>query len=223
LQLADRIPQPLFEGSIQINLASLDLQGTAEALSHAETALRLARQTPRRSLEAEALNAAGVVRLQTGDTTTAENHFRAALAIAEPAGWRDLLRETRGHLGEMFERRGGWLEALGQYEAAIAGLEFATERDWRRTASGALLQANGRPYEGAVGFLRRLHAIDRLRGYDQQAFEMVERGRARVSRYPGRGAGGGEFLAHCSAETRDRSSAGRCLVRLRRNEYSWHA
>jgi len=182
LRLADRIPQPLFEASIHINLATLDLQRkrTADALSHAEKALRLARQTPRRSLEAEALNAVGTVRLQTGDTTTAESHFRAALAIAEPAGWRDLLRETREHLGEMFERRSQWLEALAEYQAAIAGLESLRSGIGEEQRQARFLQANGRPYERAIGVLRRLHANDPVRGYDRQALEMVERGRARA-------------------------------------------
>lgn len=70
--------------------------------------------------EAEALNDAGVVCVQTEDWDHAREYLLAALAIRQAQGNQAGQAITQGNLGMMYDRLGEPLEAIQAYEQSVA-------------------------------------------------------------------------------------------------------
>ena len=90
-----------------------------EAQPLLEEALRLARDTQNRNLEARALNNLGAVYLAQGRYSDAQTNFEGALAIREKAQAPQEVADTRHNLGDTFTKMGQYDKALQQYISAL--------------------------------------------------------------------------------------------------------
>jgi eukaryotic-like serine/threonine-protein kinase len=90
-----------------------------EALPLLQEALRLARETSNRDLEARALNNLGAMYLAQGQYSEAQTYFESALAIRETAKNPQETADTLHNLGDVFTRMGRYDQALKRYVAAL--------------------------------------------------------------------------------------------------------
>ena len=101
---------------------------SAEALPLLQEALRLARETRDRNLEARALNNLGAAYSSQGQYSEAQTYFELALGLREKAQSPQEVADTRHNLADTFARMGQYESALRQYNEALALRRNAGDR-----------------------------------------------------------------------------------------------
>jgi len=172
---------PWFNSRVLVNMgrAYLRLGQLQKAREHFEEAAREAHSLGSTRYEGEALVGLGEVHLHQGQLVEARRVFRQSLELGEKTGLAYLTVAARQGLGETAARQREYEEARREFAAAIENVESVRELVPDPELRIGLVQQNGAVYEGMINALYALHLQDRSKGYDRQAFDYAERGRAR--------------------------------------------
>lgn len=167
-------------GLVSLAHVSAALGRRAEAATAYRNALSLARAANFPGFEAHALSGLGRLAAASGDPAGARAFFGEELALRrrleDPAG------EAQAALAlARLDREEGRLDAARErIEAALARLEGLRVR-FRSPDVRVFASASSQPlYDFAVEVLMKLNEVFPAGGFDRRAFEMAERGRARV-------------------------------------------
>jgi tetratricopeptide (TPR) repeat protein/transcriptional regulator with XRE-family HTH domain len=169
LTLYQRLGNRLGEAKVHFNLATAlaDGQGRlADALGHAEQALRLYQAMGDKASEATALNNAGWIHGQLGDYQQARALCRQALSLCEEVGhlwleghvW-DSLGYAERHLGNLAEAASCYQRALSRYREAGDRLSEAIGLGYL----GDTCQAAGQRAQAREAWQEALAIFDELR------------------------------------------------------------
>jgi CHAT domain-containing protein/Tfp pilus assembly protein PilF len=195
--------RPLYERAIQIcerafgpdaiqvagalNALGFFLQDTrrlAEARPVHERALRIRERVfgPDHVNLVQSLNNLGVLSRQVGDYAAAQRYYERALPIERRADRPEMRWRVTYGLGMVYERTGRLADALPLYResaATVEGLARQFGDDAQRTQ---YLQADSRlrPYDALSRVLLKLHESDSSRGYDHEAWAVLEAKKGRV-------------------------------------------
>ena len=195
--------RPLFERALQIReqtlgpshpLVAVSLNGLAflhsttrnyaAARPLRERALQIREQTLGSSHPAVgwSLNGLGWVLWNSGDSSGAKSVFERALQIAKKAAIPDLLWRPSLGLGRVFEREGRLMEALAFYREGMHALEGQAGQFGEEGSRTQYLQAENRPavYEALARLLLKLHEQDGAKGYDREAWAVLEARKGRM-------------------------------------------
>lgn len=131
--------------------------------------------------EAKAYEVKGHALLDEDRLDEAEPLLRDAVARADTLGYFDLQEWSRAGLAEIARRRGDLPEALTLLEQAVA----VVQKVRRRSGGSADVQRGyfsqaGRSFDALVGVLFAMHERDPDGGYGERAWDVAQRGRARM-------------------------------------------
>jgi CHAT domain-containing protein/Tfp pilus assembly protein PilF len=150
------------------------------AIARLNEALRIARLLQMKPDEAAALTALGRSHLDKGRLAPSEACFRESLVLAQRLGMPEIILAAREGIAQTCLRRGLHAQAFQHLQPAVETIESLRARIPTPELQAAFVQQNSRVYETIIEVLSRLHARDPAAGYDRQAFDYVERGRARA-------------------------------------------
>ncbi len=149
-----------------------------------ERALQIREQAlgPTHPSVAWSLNGLGWLLWNTGDSSKAKSAFERALQIAKKAGIPDLLWRPYLGLGRVTEREGRLMEALVFYREGVHALEGQAGQFEEEGSRTQYLQAENRPavYEALARLLLKLHEQDGAKGYDREAWAVLEARKGRL-------------------------------------------
>ena len=181
LQASRRQAQQAFDRGM-----ALFQQGTKESLEQAlgewQRALEIYQQIGDRPSTAWTLVGIGRVYDALGDKQRALQYYEQALPLFEAVGDRGGQAVTLGNVANLYRSQDKLPEALDQINAAIALIEQLRgelQDDNLKTAYFASVQDY---YQFKVDLLMQLHRQQPQGGYDGQALETADQGRARVLR-----------------------------------------
>ncbi|MGI8552851.1 MAG: CHAT domain-containing protein [Dehalococcoidia bacterium] len=173
--LAEDLGDPVTEGVVLTNLGFIYLAGLGQpdrAQTTFQQALALARQLGDRSIEATALGGLGAVASGAGQFDLALRSFQQELTTTREAGDRAGQAIGLAGIGSVKEQQGDLGQALDSYQQAIA-VQEAIRTSARLAEFKAGLAAQ------AVDVYQRATLVLLALGRPAEAFELMERGRAR--------------------------------------------
>ncbi len=168
--------------SILQNLARVFLnQGNFQKAEETyEKAMVIAREVNSKTLIAYSLEGLGNVYLRLRQYTRAEEFFRQALDLGNEVTQPGLIWRTSYGMAKVCEELGRFTEALRFYYAAIDEVEKVRARASSDEGKSGFL-ANHLPiYEDFISFLYRLEQKYPKKDYLSQAFDSMERAKARM-------------------------------------------
>jgi len=118
----------------------------------------------------------------TGDSSSAKSLYERALGIARMSAAREGQWRGALGLGIIYEREGLPTEALALYQEAVQTVEGLAEQFGEEASRAQFLQAEGRlaAYDRLARLLLKLHEQDSSKGYDQQAWAVLEAKKGRI-------------------------------------------
>ena len=150
-----------------------------------ERAIRIREQTlgPNHPSVGWSLNGLAYLLWTSGDSAGARPLFERGLTIARSAGVPDLQWRAALGLGRTHERAGRPAEALPLYQEAVKALEGLAGQFEDEAQRAQFLQAENRlaPYDALSSLLLKLHEQDGNKGYDGQAWAVIEAKKGRVT------------------------------------------
>jgi CHAT domain-containing protein/Tfp pilus assembly protein PilF len=155
----------------------------AQARAYAERAVRIREQVlgPDSPALAWDLNTLGQVLRRDNDHAQARVMFERSLQLAKKGSLGEVEWRAVSGLGALAEANGRWLEAAALHREAVRVLEqLAGQFD--ESVRGQFLQGENRTavYDALTRALLRLHQGDESRGYDREAFAVLEAKKGRV-------------------------------------------
>lgn len=173
---------PWFQSRVLVNMGRtyLRLGQYQSARRRFEQAVAEAHSLGSGRYEGEALVGLGEVYLQGGQTEKAREFFSRALELGEKDGLTNLIVEARRGLAQTEAREKNYAEARRQFALAIDKVESVRALVPDPDLRTGLAPQNGSLYEEMVDALYSLHRQDPSHGYDYEAFDYAERGRART-------------------------------------------
>ncbi|MEM7350911.1 MAG: CHAT domain-containing tetratricopeptide repeat protein [Acidobacteriota bacterium] len=173
---------------------------TSEALVDFEQALAMLRQSGNRVSEAHVLANLGDLLLDLGDPVAALARQRSALALFRAVGDRQGEAQTLINQAAVERQRGRLTMARQHYESALEVVESIRARLQSSAFRTSYVAARYAAYIAYVDLLLDLHSEKPDAGHATEAFEAVERSRARGLREGL--AGKGPWWHHAGAELR---------------------
>ena len=196
LGLARTHKVPLFEGLMLHYLGQVSLARKAldEAKLYEEGALAISQQVASRRVELLALHGLAEVQFARGDYGASRNLFERVMDLAKRLGHSETLWRAGYGLGRIHEVQGDNNAALAQYREAVAIIgslarQFGEEEE-RQTFLANKLAA----YDALTHLLFKLHQQDSSKGYDREAWAVLEAKKERIA---------GEALAAARAKPAD--------------------
>lgn len=156
-----------------------NLSDTAKALDFFTQALALHRTLDNRRQLAGTLRNLGTLYRDTGETAKALEFFTESREILHAIGETQGEALTLSHIAKLERDRGNLIEAHKLIEEAIAATESLRVNLKSQSLRAALLSASRNYYEFDIDVLMRLHKERPSAGYDAEALQVSEKGRAR--------------------------------------------
>ena len=156
----------------------------AQSRAYAERAVRIREQAlgPDSPALAWDLNTLGQILRRDNDHARARAVFERALQLARKGGLGEVEWRAAAGLGFLAEANGRWLDAVTMHREAVRVLEqLAGQFD--ETARAQFLQGENRTavYDALTRALLRLHQGDESKGYDREAFAVLEAKKGRMA------------------------------------------
>jgi CHAT domain-containing protein len=118
----------------------------------------------------------------TGDIAGARAFYERALAIARKSGAPELTLNTAVQLGRIHEQENRMADALPLYQEAVGTLNALASQFEEESERAQYLQADNRlrAYDALIRLLLKLHEQDSSRGYEREAWAVIEARKNRV-------------------------------------------
>jgi len=168
----------------QLGLLDRNTGRHAEARQHYERALKIREAAlPRDHVDVgwSLNNLAGLMRVM-GDYDAARPLYQRALPIARRAAVPDLTWRVTFGLARTYEQKGRVDDALPLYRDSVATLESLAGQVGDDAARAQFITSDNRlvPYEALTRLLLELHGRDGAKGYDREAWALLEARKGRV-------------------------------------------
>ena len=127
-------------------------------------------------------NNLGIVELNLGNLEASTDYFQKAIDIAQRLGSGQVLWEAYFELGNTYAKQDKYSEALAAYKDSIAIIENIRSAIQLEEYKASYLGSDKRldAYYNIIGLLLKMHRSLPNSGYDRQAFNYLERGKARA-------------------------------------------
>ena len=118
----------------------------------------------------------------SGDYAAARPLYERALRVLEETPLPELRWSVALGLGEVHERQGRLIEALGMYREAVQTLDRLASQFVEEVSRHQYLKAESRlePYDALARLLLKLHEQDATKGYDREAWAVLEAKKGRI-------------------------------------------
>ena len=182
LAMARALKVPLIEGRMlhylgQVSLARLALD---DAQRYEEAALRIAQQIVDRRMEALSLHGLGEIELARGHDAESWRLLEGSDQIAERLGLSEILWQTRYGMGRILEVRGQGQAALARYRDAVSITSSLVRQFGEEEERQTFLANKLAVYDALARLLLKLHEQDSSKGYDREAWAVLEAKKGRV-------------------------------------------
>jgi CHAT domain-containing protein/TolB-like protein/Flp pilus assembly protein TadD len=182
LGLARAHKVPGFEGLMlhylgQVSLARMALD---DAKRYEEGALAIAQQIVTPRVEVLALPGLAEVQFARGDYVASRGLFERALRVAQRLGHSETLWQIRYGLGRIHEVQGDHDAALAQYREAVTIISGLTSQFGEEEERLVFLSHRMAVYDALTRLLLKLHEQDSSKGYDREAWAVLEAKKGRV-------------------------------------------
>jgi len=168
----------------QLGLLDRNAGRHAEARRHYERALKIREAAlPRDHVDVGwSLNALAALLRVMGDYDAALPLYERAFSIARRAAVPDLTWRVTFGLARTYEQKGRVADALPLYRESVATLETLAGQVGSDAARAQFITTDNRllPYEALTRLLLELHGRDGAKGYDREAWALLEARKTRV-------------------------------------------
>ncbi len=155
------------------------LGDTQKALDYYAQALPLYEAVSDRDGEATTLNNIGLVYSALGEKQKALEYYAQALPLFKVVGNRDMEETTLSNIGVVYRSQGKLTQALEQINAAITIIEDLRTKIGSQDLRASYFATKQDLYQFKTDLLMQLHQQSPEKGYNKQALETADRGRAR--------------------------------------------
>jgi CHAT domain-containing protein/lipopolysaccharide biosynthesis regulator YciM len=177
---ATRFAPFLLTGLMGLGSAYLALREYGHAEARLRESLQLARELGNRRAEANALAQLGRCYRQLGSLQKAREYFGTALELARRIPLVEVTLIAQRGLADLAMRSGNFHQALEHLESAAENVESLRSRIPTADLKADFGRENSRLYEDLLYVLAQLDRREPGKGWDRQAFDYAERGRARA-------------------------------------------
>jgi len=154
----------------------------SNALDYFKSAATIAEEDNDLSLSAMVYNNIGIAYSNLGAYEDANKYYGKALNLAALHKNGTFIWETFYELGNTHKKENDFRGALENYKNAIYSIEGIRAKLTLEDLKASYLGTDKRieVYQNLIGLLVTLHAKDHSKGYDREAFNYLERGKARA-------------------------------------------
>jgi CHAT domain-containing protein/Tfp pilus assembly protein PilF len=128
------------------------------------------------------LNNLGIIELTLGNLESSAEYFQKAIDIAQQLGTGQVLWEAYFELGNSYAKQEKFTEAFNSYKASISIIEnirsSISAEEYKASYFGSDKRLD--TYYNAIGLLIKMHRSRPEKGYDREAFNFLERAKARA-------------------------------------------
>jgi CHAT domain-containing protein/tetratricopeptide (TPR) repeat protein len=169
------------EATTLINIGSVyaDLGEKQKALDYYAQSLPLYKAMGDRAGEATTLNNIGGVYADLGEKQKALDYYAQALPLLRAVRNRDYEADILGNIGSAYRDQGKLTQALEQINAAITIIEDLRTKISSQDLRTSFFATKQNYYQFKTDLLMQLHEQSPEKGYNKQALETADRGRAR--------------------------------------------
>jgi CHAT domain-containing protein/tetratricopeptide (TPR) repeat protein len=160
---------------------ALGRQGSyPEALEYHERALKITEELNAKARRGEVLNSIGTTYLKLHEYHPAINTLQQALSLGEETKVPEIIWEARHGLAGGYEKLANPTVALKYYRSAIEEIEKVRARARFEEGKAEFLASKFSVYEDLIRLLYQLEVETPGSGYAQEAFEYMEKAKARA-------------------------------------------
>lgn len=183
LGLARTHKVPGFEALMLHNLGQVAVRRMAldEAKRYEEAALAITQKVTTPRVQVLALHGLGEVELLRGDYAASRALFGQAAAVATRLGHTETLWQIHYGLGRVHEAQGDAQAALAEYRQAVTIVTGLTGQFGAEEERLVFLSHRMAVYDALTRLLLRLHEQESSRGYDREAWAILEAKRGRMA------------------------------------------
>ncbi|MDH4271334.1 MAG: CHAT domain-containing protein [Candidatus Aminicenantes bacterium] len=153
-----------------------------DARHYFESALKIVKELDDRDAQGKVLTNLGIIEFNLGNYEVSTGHYQSAIDIAHTLGSGQVLWEAYLELGNALFRQQKYQEALKNYQASISVIEDIRStinlEEYKASylGTGKRLEA----FQNLIALLIRLNEEEPDKGYVVEAFNYLERGKARA-------------------------------------------
>jgi len=165
-----------------IGTVNSDLKKYNEALKYFKSGLDLAEEIKDKESLGMILNNLGIVYYNLGNYPSSTKAFQKAVNLAQTTGGDNILWEAYLEYARLLTTQKKYSEALKKYKQSISIIENIRSEIDLEEQKASFMDDNKRieAYHGLINLLISLHKDHPEKAYDQQAFDYLERARARA-------------------------------------------
>jgi CHAT domain-containing protein/Tfp pilus assembly protein PilF len=184
LNIAKEVGDQSLETQTLNNIGSIysDLDQYNDALENFKKAASIAEKTNNSSYLGMVYNNIGITYLNLGNSEEATKYYNRALELSSTYKDGTFVWETYLELGNSHKKQADYAGALKDYKNAIGSIEEIRSKIKVEDLKASYLGADKRieAYQNLIDLLVTLHKADPEKGYDKEAFNYLERAKARA-------------------------------------------
>jgi tetratricopeptide (TPR) repeat protein/CHAT domain-containing protein len=165
------------------NIGSIytDMRKYGEALTYFHSALELAQETNDIESQGMVLNNIGIVHHNQGNYEDSSEYFQKAIDLAMGIKHGKILWEAFYEMGKNYTKQGDYYKALERYKASITVIEDIRSNIVLEELKASFFGTDKRlgVYHNLINLLVFLNENDPQKGYNREAFNYLERAKAR--------------------------------------------
>ena len=184
LQIAREISDKSTINSILISIGAVysDQGRFVDARRYFEDALKIANETNDTDAQGRVLTNLGIIEFNLGNYELSTRYYQSAIDIAQKLGSGQFLWEAYFELGNSLAKQDKYREALKNYQASISVIENIRSTIDLEEYKASFLGTDKRieVFQNLIALLIRLDEEEPGKGYISEAFNYLERGKARA-------------------------------------------
>jgi CHAT domain-containing protein len=166
------------------NIGSIysDQEQYSQAIDNFGRAYELSEKIEDNEKKSRILNNLGIVYYKLGDFSESSKFFKRAISLAQEDHDSQILWELLLESANTYSRQGKYQDALLSYKESISIIENIRSSINLEDLKARYLGTDKRieAYQNLIGLLVKLHQLNPSRCYDQEAFNYLERAKARA-------------------------------------------
>lgn len=165
-----------------IGTVHADLNHSSDALEYFQKGLIIAEKVGDEEAKGMILNNMGIVHSNIGNFEMSSEYFQQAIDLAQKIEGGKILWEAYLELAATFSKQKKYDEALKAYKDSISTIENIRSQIDLEELKASYLGTNKRleAYQEIINLLNTLHQGNRNKSYDKEAFEYLEKAKARA-------------------------------------------
>ena len=184
LRIAEEVGDRILEIQVLNNVGSIyaDLSQYSDALRYYKLAQETAEKTSDRSNLGMVFNNIGIIYANLGNIADSTNSYEKAINLASLYKDGSFVWETYFELGNANRKQANFSEALLNYKNAVSSIEDIRSKIILEELKASYLGADKRieAYQNLIDLLATLQKSEPDKGYDKEAFNFLERAKARA-------------------------------------------